>query len=234
MARPKWSADLMARFERERKKHAGPVRITSAVHVSQRGRPWYVTTRELRFHTLVRGKARAPYVTRPAGTAVRVQKLPKRPGDPALVAYRGTDKRNLYVWAHPGDIVPRTEGRRVGAKARDQSPEAKRLRLRDKIRGYFDRMAKRVRATDKANVYTLEEWRARGERFGNHFPVSVAADGLINELLNYDVSELGRLVKWLDKNGIEYDQGFSWSWHFWDKDNPPDWEAHKREMGFDQ
>jgi len=80
-----------------------------------------------------------------------------------------------------------------------------------------------------AFVYTRDEWRARGEPYGNDAVVTVAAEGPMYHLFNGGPprDELGRAAwqaqidtfnAWLERYRLFYEQGFAWSFHFYPLD----------------
>lgn len=95
------------------------------------------------------------------------------------------------------------------------SPEERRIKLRSLVRAYFAKRDKALHGCGDFTVYTRDEWAAKGETDAcPEYDVHVAAEGAINEALNYDPTEYNRLVAWLGKHGLTFDQYYSWSWHF--------------------
>lgn len=73
-----------------------------------------------------------------------------------------------------------------------------------------------------ARVYTRDEWEQRGEKYGNDALVSIAAEGPFNEMMNYpnsyDAKTQEKFRAFVDKMGLFMEQGYSWTWHFYPKD----------------
>lgn len=76
-------------------------------------------------------------------------------------------------------------------------------------------------------LYTLEEWKDRGEEFGNDAAGgTMAVDGLVYRLMNYGAAGdfpksrnqwlfVDKFTKFCDKHGYHFDFGFAWSVHFY-------------------
>lgn len=76
-----------------------------------------------------------------------------------------------------------------------------------------------------ASVYTPEQWRRRGETFGDAALLTLASEGPFAAAMNgyddpgpedEDVVEL--FNGFLAGFGLHYEKGFSWSWHFYTQD----------------
>jgi hypothetical protein len=72
-------------------------------------------------------------------------------------------------------------------------------------------------------VYTREEWRKRGEQWGNNAPVTITAEGEFNHLMNdyeeKDVEEafFRRWDRFLSGLGLWWEFGYAWSIHLYEK-----------------
>lgn len=77
---------------------------------------------------------------------------------------------------------------------------------------------------DNAKLYTPQEWRARGEQFGNDAEFTITTEGTLYSLLNghmqgsaaYELQE--QFSTFLNEIGLWYDLGHAWSVHFYRTD----------------
>lgn len=73
-----------------------------------------------------------------------------------------------------------------------------------------------------ARVYTRDEWEKRREKFGNNALITIAAEGMFNEMMNYPNAYDRKLQEkfraFYDTLDLFMEQGFSWTWHFYPKD----------------
>ena len=77
-----------------------------------------------------------------------------------------------------------------------------------------------------AKLYSTEEWKKKGERWGNNALFTIVTEGPHYELVNsyMDSSSERKLTSQLDKLmkklGIYYELGFAWSMHFYSVEAP--------------
>lgn len=76
-----------------------------------------------------------------------------------------------------------------------------------------------------SHVYTQEEWRERGEKYGNSAVLTIVTEGPLYQLLNYGewpgaTRELADFNGFLDSLGLWYEQGHAWSVHLYPKEGP--------------
>lgn len=88
-------------------------------------------------------------------------------------------------------------------------------------------------------VYTQDEWRKRGEPYGNDAVLSIASEGGLYRLINGGPprDELGRAAwqaeidtfnAWLERYRLYYEMGFAWSFHFYPLDAQGNPSSRKR------
>jgi hypothetical protein len=76
------------------------------------------------------------------------------------------------------------------------------------------------KVTYDANLYTPEAWAARGETYGQGSLFTITSEGPLNHIINdpqgrADMKFIQDFGAFLGKLGIYYEQGFSWSLHFY-------------------
>lgn len=74
--------------------------------------------------------------------------------------------------------------------------------------------------THDTHLYTPEEWKARGEKYGQGSLFTITTEGSLNHLINYpetaaDARLLEQFGRFLEKLGVYYEQGYAWSLHFY-------------------
>jgi hypothetical protein len=68
--------------------------------------------------------------------------------------------------------------------------------------------------------FSASAWQDRGEKYGKGSLFTMTAEGTLNHILNYpetkaDVRIAEAFLKFLEKLGIYYVQGYAWSFHFY-------------------
>jgi ubiquitin-protein ligase len=71
-----------------------------------------------------------------------------------------------------------------------------------------------------SHVYTQEEWRARGEKYGNEAPLTITTEGPLYALLNRGdwetaADELADFNRFLESLGLYYELGYAWTVHLY-------------------
>ena len=72
-----------------------------------------------------------------------------------------------------------------------------------------------------ARVYTQEQWKARGEKYGNDAVVSITTEGPLYMVLNSEYGEAGWKIEEDFRNfleslgGYHYELGYAWSVHIY-------------------
>lgn len=102
---------------------------------------------------------------------------------------------------------------------REWSPrpiEKKTLELKTKIEQWL----KDNEVSTDAHVYTAKEWNDRGEKYGEDSVLTIAAEGpfyrMMNEAEHWSERVLQeKFSKFLEKLGLWYEQGYSWTWHLY-------------------
>jgi len=75
-------------------------------------------------------------------------------------------------------------------------------------------------------IYTQEEWKRRGEKYGNDAVLTMTAEGTFNHIMNYpesraDFKIINDFVALLAKLGFWSEQGYSWTWHLYPMETGP-------------
>lgn len=77
---------------------------------------------------------------------------------------------------------------------------------------------------DDTGVLTQDEWKARGEKYGNEAPITITTEGNLGRLLNghmewnqYTQEELAEWDRFLDSLGLFWELGYAWSVHLYPK-----------------
>ena len=69
--------------------------------------------------------------------------------------------------------------------------------------------------------YTQDEWRARGEPWGDEAVLSITTEGELCHLLNGltgDGSQVDEFQEYVESLGYWYEMGYRWSLHFYPDD----------------
>jgi len=82
------------------------------------------------------------------------------------------------------------------------------------------------------HLYTPEAWARRGEPYGRNAIFTITAEGPLNHLINApETREDRRLIaslnRLLERRGLWYEQGYSWSFHFY-RDERPEIDSTER------
>lgn len=73
-------------------------------------------------------------------------------------------------------------------------------------------------------LYSQDDWKKRGEKYGNDAVLTLTAEGTFNHIMNYPESKADfRIVdqfnELLDRLGLWGEQGYSWTWHLYPKES---------------
>ena len=76
-----------------------------------------------------------------------------------------------------------------------------------------------------SHVYSQEEWRARGEKYGNEAPFTITTEGPLYALLNRGdwetaADELADFNRFLESLGYYYELGYAWTVHLYPTAQP--------------
>lgn len=73
--------------------------------------------------------------------------------------------------------------------------------------------------SDRYKWYSTKDWVARGEKYGNKAEATIVIEeSCWNQVLNYGAGDgkcWSRLIDMLEKHGLFYELGYSWSLHFY-------------------
>lgn len=96
-------------------------------------------------------------------------------------------------------------------------------RTREGIKKQVEDWLENYELSRGVRVYTQQEWIKRGERYGNDAVVTITAEGTFNHIMNYpesreDIRLIEKFKSFLDHLGLWSEQGFSWTWHLYAKE----------------
>ncbi len=107
-------------------------------------------------------------------------------------------------------IMEGARGGRLGSTVLD--PRAVKVEV--------EKYLKKNKLSHESHVYTQEEWRERGEEYGNDAVATIATEGPLYDLLNNGdwpgaSSEIRSFEEFLTGLGLWYELGYAWSAHLY-------------------
>jgi hypothetical protein len=100
--------------------------------------------------------------------------------------------------------------------AKEWSPRWKK-RTPEDVKTAVEKWLKERELFRDTRVYTREEWRERGEPYGNGAVATIATEGPLYAIMNYGEAPrtLELLIGFLEKMGLWYELGYAWSIHLY-------------------
>lgn len=101
-----------------------------------------------------------------------------------------------------------------------RKPEKRTLEIKSKIQEWMDDN----KLSRDAHIYTPKEWEDRGEKYGEGSLLTIAAEGSFYRVMNdpeswSDKRLREQFVQMLNRMGLWFEQGYSWTWHIYPKDS---------------
>jgi hypothetical protein len=93
----------------------------------------------------------------------------------------------------------------------------------DKLKESVEKWIGKWKLGGDSSFYTPKQWQEKGEEIGAYADLTLVCEGSLNHVLNGYASDSNHLIddfnRVVNEAGYWWEWGFSWSVHFYKKDN---------------